>query len=127
MKGLRPLVIAGALLSLAGVGHAADYTTLPPPASYMPPVAPAHIPRNVFLSGWYLRLDGGERWGFMTGADAPAAFTDPTTNSAGKATMIGIGAGFHYRWLRGDLTVDYAAEQKWSGTDSLGNDVSAKI
>ena len=73
MGWLRTFVGASAVtLSLVGAGHAADVMTLPPPASYMSRVAPSYVPRDIFLTGWYLRADIGERWGFMTAANAPS-------------------------------------------------------
>jgi opacity protein-like surface antigen len=134
MKVLRPLVAAGALtLSLLGAGqgvvYAADPATLPPPNSVSGRAWPVseYTPRNVFLSGWYLRADGGYRWGSLTGADAAPGFVSPTGSSSGRGAMFGLGAGFRHNWLRGDVTVDYAAPQKYQGTILAPNDVSAKI
>jgi opacity protein-like surface antigen len=135
MNLLRPLVAAGAFtLTLLGAGqgvvHAADPATLPPPNSLSGRTWSVNdtTPRNVFMSGWYLRADGGYRWDSLTGADAAAGSTaNPTDSSSGNGGMFGLGAGFRYNWLRADATVDYAAAQKYQGTILAPNDVSAKM
>jgi opacity protein-like surface antigen len=127
MNWSRPFIVAGAVtLPLVGAGYAADATAMPP-AYYAPRVAPSYAPRDVFLSGWYFRGDLGQRWGFITGTDAPIGFIDPTTDSAGKAAVYGLGAGFRHDWLRGDLTVDYGSKQNYHGTAVTSGDVTAKI
>ena len=93
----------------------------------MPPVSRDYSPPNVFLAGWYLRADLGERWGFLTSADTPSAFINPTTEKSGMATMGGLGAGFRYKWVRADFTVDYATKQKYEGTAVTSGDVTAKM
>jgi opacity protein-like surface antigen len=134
MNLLRPLVAAGALtLTLLGAGqgvvHAADPATLPPPNSLSGKtwLVSDYAPRNIFMSGWYLRADGGYRWGSITGADAAPGFTNPTDSSSGEGVMFGLGAGFRHNWLRADVTIDYAAAQKYQGTIVTSDDVSAKI
>jgi len=134
MNLLRPLVAAGAFtLTLLGAGqgvvHAADPATLPPPNSLSGRSWPAkdYSTSNVFMSGWYLRADGGYRWDNASGVDAAPGFATPTDNSYGKDYMVGLGAGFRYKWIRADVTVDYAAAQKYQGTLVTANDVTAKI
>lgn len=130
MDSLRPFIVASVVtLSLVGAGHAADVTTLPPPASISPRIwpAPEYVPRNIFLSGWYLRADIGQRWNSLTGADAAPGFVDPTDSSLSKSAMFGLGAGFRHNWIRGDLTVDYGTPQKYQGTVVTSGDVTAKI
>lgn len=127
MKGLRPLVVAGAiLLSLAAAGHAADYSTLPPPPTIMPPVAPAPAPRS-FGSGWYLRGDIGGGWGAIQRADAAAGFVDPTDNHIGSAFVAGFGVGLKNNWLRTDVTVDYIAPMSYRGSIAAADDTTAKV
>jgi len=128
MDRLRPFVVASAImLSLVGAGHAADVTTLPPPISIAPRAAPAYVPRDVFLSGWYLRGDVGERWGRLTGAVAAPGFVDPTDSTLDKSTVFGLGAGFRRNWIRADLTLDYRTAEKYQGTLVTSGDVTAKI
>lgn len=128
MHNVRPFVVAGALLiALVGAGHAADVRTLPPPASYMPPpTAPASVSRDPFLSGFYLRGDLGQRWGSLTAA-VPTTGASPTVESAGHATTMGLGGGFRTKWLRADLTVDYATPQTITARAATPGDVSAKV
>lgn len=133
MNLLRPLVAAGAFtLTLLGAGqgvvHAAEPTTLPPPNSLSGRSWPVNgtPSRDVFMSGWYLRADGGYRWDNASGVNA-ASGANPTDNSYGKDYMVGLGAGFRYKWIRADVTVDYAAAQKYQGTLVTANDVTAKI
>lgn len=134
MNLLRPLVAAGALtLTLLGAGqcvvYAADPATLPPPNSLSGRSWPVNdtTARNVFMSGWYLRGDAGYRWDSLTSADAAPGFVNPTDNSSGKGAMFGLGAGFRSKWIRADVTVDYALAQKYQGTLASANDVTANI
>jgi opacity protein-like surface antigen len=131
MDWLRPFVVASAAtLLLAGAGHAGDVTTIPPLSlspSSSPRAAFAYTPRDIFLSGWYLRADIGERWGHLTGAVAAPGFIDPTDSTLGKGTVAGLGAGFRRNWIRGDLTVDFATQQKYQGTLATPGDVTANI
>jgi opacity protein-like surface antigen len=134
MDLLRPFVVAGAVtLTLVGAGQsiglAADATTLPPPNSLSARTWPTsdYAPRNVFMSGWYLRSDIGLRWDSLTNAVAAPGFTDPSDNSSGNGVMFGLGAGFRSKWIRGDLTVDYGLAEKYQGTVVTANDVTAKI
>jgi opacity protein-like surface antigen len=128
MDSLRTFVVASAVtLTLVGAGHAADVTTLPPPMSMSPRVAPEYVPRNIFMSGWYLRADVGQRWDSLTNAVAAPGFVDPTDSTSGKGAVVGLGAGFRRNWIRGDLTVDYGAPEKYQGTVITSGDVTAKI
>ncbi len=122
MHQVRPFAIAGALIvSLVGAGHAADLPALPPPST-----PPTVVCGNIFCTGWYLRGDLGERWGFMTSVDSTGG--GATVDSSGNATMLGFGAGFRFlKFLRGDLTFDSATEQSFRGTFASPGDVTAKI
>jgi opacity protein-like surface antigen len=124
MDWLRPFVVAGAVsLALVGTGHAADMPdTMPPPR-----VEPLYVPPSPFLSGWYLRGDIGERWGFLNAAESAPGFADPTDNSLGRNLMYGLGVGFRSGWIRGDLTVDYGGAASYRGTVATPGDVTAKI
>jgi opacity protein-like surface antigen len=132
MDSLRPLVAAVVTLTLLGAGQgtslAADPSTLPPPSTLSPRTwSPEYAPRNVFLSDLYVRADIGERWGSLMGAVAATGFPNPTDNSLGTAAAVNIGAGFRHKWIRADLTVDYALPQKYEGTAVTSGDVTAKI
>jgi opacity protein-like surface antigen len=133
MDLLRPLVVASAVtLTLVGAGLetslAADPATLPPPSSLSPKAwSPEYVPRNVFLSDWYVRADIGQRWGMLTRGISTPPFADPTDNTMGTATSFNVGAGFRRNWLRADVTVDYAMPMKYEGTVATPSDVSAKI
>jgi opacity protein-like surface antigen len=133
MDWLRPFVVAGAVMgSLVGVGQdaslAADVTTMPPVSlSPSPRSAPDYVPRNVFLSGWYLRADVGERWDNLTSVVAAPGFPTPVNSVSGQGAVFGLGAGFRRNWIRGDLTVDYGAAQTYEGTIAAAGDVTAKI
>ena len=134
MDWLRPFVVAGAVtLTLVGAGQnaslAADVTMLPPPNSMTARTWPAteYVPRNIFMSGWYLRGDIGYRWNSLTSVVAASGFIDPIDSSSGKGVMFGLGAGIRRNWIRGDLTLDFGAKQNYQGTAITAGDVKAKI
>jgi opacity protein-like surface antigen len=130
MDWLRPFVVTSAVtLTLVGAGHAADVATLPPPVSVSPRSwpAPDYTPSNIFMSGWYVRADIGQRWNNITGADAAPGFVNPTTDTSGTGAAFSFGAGFRRDWIRADLTVDYVVPQKYQGTVVTPGDVTAKI
>ena len=62
MDFLRPFVAASVVtLTLVGAGHAADLTILAPQNSLIVQPRPVadYAPRNILMSGWYLRGDCG--------------------------------------------------------------------
>jgi opacity protein-like surface antigen len=114
---------AGMLAALSAVALAADM-----PGEYPPPPAPAwHSPHLFDLNGWYLRGDIGYAWGRLGGADAATGYINPTDNSLDGAVTGGLGVGVKTRWLRTDVTVEYLAPLKYTGTIVSPGDVSAKI
>lgn len=129
MNEVRPFAVAGALIvSLVGVGHAADMRgTLPPPASYMPPPTPAYAPVETFLSGWYVRGDLGAHWGVIDSAQATSPFASPTDSRLGNAMTASLGVGIKSKWLRTDITIDYATPVTYTGTVAASGDTTAKI
>jgi len=122
MGSLQRLVIAGGVALFAVRAHAADMPRLPPPI-VEEPVPPL---RDIFLTGWYLRGDIGYRWDRasrvtgVTGADL-------TNSNFGKDYTVSGGAGFRSRWLRADLTIDYATGFNYTGTFLAPGDTKAKI
>lgn len=128
MDWLRPFVVAGAVTaSLVGAGQAADVSTMPPPVSIAPRVAPSYAPRDVFPSGWYVRGDLGAYWGLLNAAQSSPPFPDPTNNSLGKGMTASIGAGIKGDWLRTDVTIDYRAPMDYQGSVASPNDTTARI
>ncbi|MGH6739350.1 MAG: hypothetical protein ACREDY_10030, partial [Bradyrhizobium sp.] len=64
IRWIKTLAVAGAVMvPLVGAGRAADMPAIPPPGPILAPLD--YGPRDVFLSGWYLRADAGGRWGFL--------------------------------------------------------------
>jgi opacity protein-like surface antigen len=123
MVRLHRVTAALALLT-SGAAQAADMPSLPPSIP-VTPVAPVHW----LSAGWYLRGDIGYRWGALNdmtpalfGVDVPG----PTDNHLGGAPVGGLGFGIKTKWLRTDLTVDYAGAQTYRGTFA-GFEPSAKI
>jgi opacity protein-like surface antigen len=101
MTGLKAL-IRGALgtVAFAAAAQAADA-----PGTWAPPREPA--PRFVqLLSGWYLRADVGYRWNHVGSVETAV----PTTSHSIENSVAGtVGAGFKYRWVRVDMTLDYGS------------------
>jgi opacity protein-like surface antigen len=93
----------------------------------MPPVAPTYIPRNVFWSGGYLRGDLGAHWGVIGSAQATSPFASPTDSHLGNGMIASLGVGIKTKWLRTDVTIDYAAPVTYSGTVAASGDTTAKI
>jgi opacity protein-like surface antigen len=119
MSWLRLCAFAGLVASHAAV--AADMPgMMPPPAAVVPsPLLSA--------AAWYLRGDLGYAWGAMGGAQSAPGFNSPTDNDLGNGFVGGVGAGFKSDWLRTDVTVDYTAAMKYSGTIVAPGDVSGKV
>jgi len=114
----------GALITaLAGAAHAADMPHDRPPLP-APPPPPAIDWQNW---GWYLRGDVGWYSGILGGVTGVPGFADPSNNKLGTGITAGGGAGIKTRWLRTDLTIDYASPAKYTGTSAAPNDVTAKI
>jgi len=122
MSRLGTLVIVGALLaSMTGV-LAADV-----PGDYpLPPIERA-APKFFDLSGWYVRADAGYAWGHVSSAEAASGYPSPTGDSLGGGFIGGIGGGIKTRWLRTDVTIDYTAPLKYTGTAVTSDDVTAKV
>jgi opacity protein-like surface antigen len=103
--------------------------TLPPPVyERSAPTEELPAPRAFDLNtGWYLRGDIGYDWGRLDRAESAIGFPDPSSNSLGGGFMAGVGAGIKTRWLRTDVTIDYATPLKYQGTIAAPNDTTAKI
>jgi opacity protein-like surface antigen len=129
MSRLKMFALAGALTVQAAGAMAADMpNTLPPPDLMPPPVREWHQPRSDFWdTGWYLRGDIGYSWGRLDSAQSATGYTDPTDNKLGSAFTGDVGAGVKSRWLRTDVTLDYASPAKYKGTIATSDDVTAKI
>ena len=129
MDRLRPFVVAGSVtLTLMGAGQGASLAA-DMPSSISPRTWPVteYVPRNIFMSGWYLRGDIGYRWNSLTSVVAASGFIDPIENSSGTGAMFGFGAGFRSNWIRSDLTLDFGTKQNYEGTAITTGDVKAKI
>ena len=115
MGWLRTLVVAGAALAISGASVlAADM-----PGSRPPPLPPPQYraPLLELNSGWYLRGDLGGFWGRVDGAEMTAPLANPTNSSLGNGYTAGFGFGLKSRWLRTDVTIDYATPTEIQGHD----------
>lgn len=97
------------------------------PGDYPPPPVERAEPKFFDLSSWYVRADAGYAWGWLSGADAASGYPSPTDDSLGSGFIAGVGGGIKTRWLRADVTIDYAAPLKYSGTAVTTDDVTAKV
>lgn len=122
MSRLATLVVVGTLVAPFAGAMAADMPDEFPP----PPIERAH-PQFFDLSGWYVRADAGYAWGRLDGAQAAPGYPSPTDDSLGGGFIAGIGGGIKTRWLRTDVTIDYTAPLKYTGTAVTADDVTAKI
>jgi opacity protein-like surface antigen len=114
---------AGMLTASSAVTLAADM-----PGQYLPPAPAWHLPHLFDFNGWYLRGDVGYAWGRLDGADESAGgFASPAANKLDSAFTGGVGVGIKTGWLRTDVTIDYLAPLKYSGTVVSTDDVTAKI
>ncbi len=80
-----------------------------------------------FVSGWYLRGDLGYRFQRLGGASdvVNGEFASKDLKNAG---VLGLGAGYKWRWLRLDLTGDYAWRARFTGSNDGGlTTVGAKL
>jgi opacity protein-like surface antigen len=118
---LRTLAVSGAALAFSGAFvQAADMPEYP-----LPPL-PKDRSSLVDNGGWYLRGDLGGHWGLIGGA-ASATPPNPINNSLGNGMTASLGAGIKSKWLRTDVTVDYASPVKYQGTVLAAGDTTAKI
>lgn len=122
MSRLRILVIVGAVCAPLAGALAADV-----PGDYSPPPVERVVPEFFDLSGWYVRADTGYAWGRLDSAATASGYPSPTDDSLGGGFVAGIGGGIKTRWLRTDVTIDYTAPLKYSGTAVTADDVTAKI
>ena len=125
MGWLRTLVVAGTALAISCAnGLAADM-----PGSRPPPLPPPQYraPLLELNSGWYLRGDLGGFWGRVDGAEMTAPLANPTDSSMGNGYTAGFGFGLKSRWLRTDITIDYATPTKYKGTIASADDTTAKV
>jgi opacity protein-like surface antigen len=130
MGWLRTFAVAGALTVQAAAVMAADMPDTAPPPDLSPPPPPQqwHAPQLYWPQlGWYLRGDVGYDWGRLDSAQSATGYTNPSDNKLGSAFIGGVGAGVKSRWLRTDLTIDYASPAKYKGTIATADDVTAKI
>jgi len=113
------------LALLSAPARAADMPGYPPE----PPSLPRHEAPPVVenVGGWYLRGDLGYAWGISPDAESAAPFASPTDNSLGNGVIVGVGAGYKSRWLRTDVTVDYTAPLKYTGSIAAPDDTTAKV
>ncbi len=122
MSRLGTYVIVGALLAPVPGALAADM-----PGHYPPPPIERVVPEFFDLSGWYVRADTGYAWGDLVGAQAASGYPSPTDDSIGGGFIGGIGGGIKTRWLRTDVTIDYTAPLKYTGTAVTSDDVTARV
>ena len=116
---------AAVLALLSAPARAADMPGYPPePPSLPPHEAPPEVEN---FGGWYLRGDLGYAWGISPDAESAAPFLSPTENKLGNGFVGGIGAGYKSRWLRTDVTLDYTAPLKYTGSIAAPDDTTAKV
>jgi len=100
----------GALASVAGA-HAADLPRqVPIETRWVAPPQPFT---------WYLRADVGYRASWVQQAVTSTGFPQLTDNQVGDSAFGGLGAGFKWRQLRTDLTIDYGSEATYTGSGPL--------
>ncbi len=56
-----------------------------------------------------------------------APLANPTNSSMGNGYTAGFGFGLKSRWLRTDVTIDYATPTKYKGTIASADDTAAKV
>ena len=109
---LPGLVCAASVAFIATAG-AAD---LPP--LDLPPMRSSAPYVQEFFSAWYVRLDGGYRSSSVSGGTAFGGAI--TTTKIDDTPTIGGGFGAKWTWLRGDITVDYGGQTKFTADTALG-------
>ena len=124
MGRLKTLVVSGSALALtAALAQAADM-----PRTLPLPTAPVARPSLIsFDSGWYLRGDLGTHLALISGVTSGPSFANPTDGHVGSAVIASLGVGIKSDWLRSDVTFDYIAPVKYSGTVTTADDTTAKI
>ncbi|HEY1154252.1 MAG TPA: outer membrane protein [Pseudolabrys sp.] len=129
MSGVGKSVVAAAL-ALSGVLLASGAISSAMAADMpgeLPPPAPGPVLTESVLSGWYLRGDVGAHWGATTGSASAAGLINPINTSLGSGVTAGLGVGIKTKWLRTDVTLDYAAPVNYRGTQIAANDATGKI
>lgn len=121
MSWLRLLVVVGVVAAEASAAIAADMPSALPPPDFAPPQL---IDLNY---GWYLRGDLGYAWGTIGGAQSSTGFPNPIGNTLGSGFIGGIGVGIKTKWLRTDVTIDYTAPLKYTGSAATVDDTTAKV
>jgi opacity protein-like surface antigen len=113
----RTLVVTAAALMLSGTGVLAadmsDYQILPLPAEESPTAVAQ------FVSGWYIRGDLGYRFHHV-GEAFDLTTTYPDT-SLTDAYVVGLGAGYKWKWLRVDVTGDYGGRSTLDASNASGS------
>ncbi len=118
-NGTRLSAVAMACLVLAATppALAADTRGAAPSAPLLPPVL-----AEDFSSGWYMRGDLTASFFRRPAARyfdavnlAPGAWVDLRDTRAGTGFGAGLGAGFKYKWLRLDTTLDIRSTARLSG------------
>ena len=119
---LRTLAASGAALALSSaLAQAADMPEYP-----LPPLPQSRSSLTDANGGWYLRGDLGAHWGLIGVAES-ASPPNPIDNSLGTGMTASLGAGIKSKWLRTDVTIDYASPVKYQGTVAAAGDTTAKI
>jgi len=123
-RKLLPAIAGAALISVAAMpANAADIFYDPPVYKYEPPEPKSY-------GGWYLRGHIGVTNQRYTGLDSQAIRNairdwDHQWIDRGSFTSSGlVGGGVGYRlneWLRGDITVEYRMNSKFSALDRFTN------
>jgi opacity protein-like surface antigen len=124
---LNVSAVAGAMAAQIAVAMAADMPSTMPPPAYLTPTPPRLIQGYDPNVGWYVRGDLGYGWGQLESAQSAPGFTSPSQNKLGAGILGGVGLGIKTKWLRTDVTFDYNAPVKYSGTIATPDDVTAKI
>jgi len=122
--------VVAATLALSGALSGASLTSGAIAADMpgqLPPPAPAPVVTESVLSGWYLRGDVGAHWGRSTGLAIVNVPFDPPERSLGSGITAGLGVGIKTKWLRTDVTVDYAAPVNYRASVLTSGDLTAKI
>jgi opacity protein-like surface antigen len=125
MSRLRTLLAAGVMATAFTAGASA--ADMPGTRPYPSVLEKQPAPLERFNTGWYLRGDLGYRWGLVTGAQSASGFASPSESSLGNAAGGTLGVGIKSDWLRTDVTADFGAAQKYTGTIATPGDVTAKI
>jgi len=117
---LLPVLSVAAVLAgaLAVPSLAADLLLPPPPVLEGDEVVELG-------NGWYLRGDVGAHWGTTTGSASTAGLINPVETALGSGLTAGVGVGIKSKWLRTDVTLDYALPVNYRGTQIATNEYTA--